>query len=278
MLMRGLGINDPSLASQTATLMEATRSSIHRAREQADSGAERVDTMRVSGMASFMSKLRSLQEADPDRGKQALDAAAGAVREQASAAQGARGERLAHLADRLQTAADTGEPVSLRPARRESTGAGAAAQRIESYSHYEALAAEESDEALFGGLNEALDRALADTAAVGPRSARAPAPARVEAPQRGAVQGPRIAEEQRVAPRQDLKLVGAEDESALGVVNEEPSTAARRDEPPAGAREGERPLRAQQDKPPLRAQHDERVLGADATTWLVRAGLVAGRS
>lgn len=340
MLVRGNGTFEPSLRSQTATLVEATRSSVHRGKEQADSGAERVDTMRVSGLASFMSKLRSLQETDPDRSKQVLNKLAGAVRQQAVATPGTPGDKLARFADKLQAAAQTGAAVSMSPARRGPAGGGGVADKLETYSHYEGLGGGGSEEAFFGHMNEALGRILADVTSdstlghlpprpdpapllrdggppllgegtqplvttgadaptvgalrdkplVGERQLAQPMGARGLAPLLGAqndvAQAAMRVEAPAAEARSDAPAVGVPgQESQVGVLEQDPLMGTKEDKALMGAKEDKALVGADEDealvgrqaeKQAPRAQQDQRMLGADANSWLVRAGLVAG--
>lgn len=179
MLLRGNGTHVPSLTSQTATLVEATRAhASSRDFTEVRSGEQRTDTMRVSGMASFMSKLKSLQEADPDRSRQVLSQVAGTVREQALAVGGRAGDRLARFADKLQAAADSGDAVVLnRPRKSPGAELGPVADKLETYAHYQDLGSDlGAEDAFFEGLSDALGRMLAD-ATSDSTLARQPAPA-----------------------------------------------------------------------------------------------------
>src|SRR5436305_14679560 len=80
-----------------------------------DSDKDR-DSSRISPMAQMLSKLQQLQAIDPTKFKQVLSDIAGKLQTLAQQqGQDAGGSWLNKLADRFQTAAQTGDPSSLQP-------------------------------------------------------------------------------------------------------------------------------------------------------------------
>ena len=162
MLMRGNGTHVPSLLSQTANLVAANRLAMRRESGDVANGTQRVDALRVSGVANFMSKLRSLQESNPERTQEALGVLAKTVQDEAAKADGPTAAQLTRFADKLQQAATTGDTDPLTSQRRAGAVDPATAEGLETYEAYEQAAASETSGAFFDDLSATLERMMAN--------------------------------------------------------------------------------------------------------------------